>query len=75
MGKYHANKEISKAIEFAIKNGWRYEKSAGHPNGRLFCPGKARGTCIRSVWSTPKNPQAHARDLIRYVKKCQHGKD
>ena len=31
------------------------------------------GGCITSVWSTPKNPEGHARQLRREVDACPHG--
>lgn len=37
---HHSNKEISKAITYAINKGWRIEKAGprAHVWGRAFCP-------------------------------------
>ncbi|WP_339749285.1 hypothetical protein [uncultured Rubinisphaera sp.] len=72
MAKHHPNKEISSAIEYALGMGWRYEISSGHAHDRLFCPANIRGGCIKSVYSTPRNPQKHADDIIREVNNCDH---
>jgi hypothetical protein len=28
-----------------------------------MCPEESREGCAKSVWSTPRNPEAHARDM------------
>lgn len=70
----HPNKAIRAAVEHALSNGWRLEKCAprAHCWGRLYCPGAARGACIVTVYGTPKNPEAHARRILRDVDACQH---
>ncbi len=72
MAKHHPNKEISKAIEYALENGWRFEKSRGHIFGQLFCPGGKRGDCIVRVYSTPRNTDIHARRIRQSVDSCDH---
>lgn len=62
----HPNKHIRKAIEFAIRNGWE-EREAGprsHAYCHLFAPD---GETIFRVRSTPRNPENHAKHLIRAV--------
>ena len=41
----HPNKEIRKAIDYALERGWRLEKSGGraHSWGTLYCPHGERG--------------------------------
>lgn len=68
----HPNKEIEAAVKHAISKGWRFKGSKGHAWGRLFCPAKVRGGCQISVWSTPKSPFDHARQIRRRVDKCPH---
>ena len=52
---------IEKAVQYAEQLGWRVVMSNGHAWGRLFCPHSTRDGCIISVWSTPRNPENHAR--------------
>ena len=68
----HPIKEIEAAIAEAEQAGWRVTQSNGHAWGRLWCPQHDRDGCVVSIWSTPKNPTAHARDLARAVKRCDH---
>ena len=35
-------------------------------------PERTRAGCRLHVWSTPRNPFAHAKDLRRDIDKCQH---
>ena len=67
-------KEISEAIEYAESKGWRVEAAGGHGHawGRMYCPYKDGNCrcgefCIISIWSTPKNPGNHARQIRRVV--------
>ena len=68
----HPNKEIEGAVQFAEGNGWRCDLASGHAWGRLYCPHSDRGGCIISVWSTPRNPFAHAQSIKREVRRCPH---
>ncbi len=73
MAKLHPNKEISNAIEYALENGWNFRKSNGHIFGILYCPANSRSGCRLAVYSTPRNPTAHAKDILRAVDKCECG--
>ncbi|WP_082491157.1 hypothetical protein [Duganella sp. Leaf126] len=71
----HPNKEVEQAIRHAEHHGWRVMVGGSHAWGKLYCPyndSECRcGTfCIASVWSTPRNPSSHARDLRRVVDHC-----
>jgi len=71
----HPNKEIEKALQYAEDNGWRVEPSKGHPFAMMFCPlndkeCRCGDFCISSIWSTPKNPENHARQIRRVVDNC-----
>jgi hypothetical protein len=69
---WHPNKEIEAAVAYAESLGWRWRKAHGHAWGRLLCPKNDRDGCQLSVWSTPKNPQNHARAIRRAVDRCAH---
>ena len=69
----HPNKHIELAIQYAESLGWRVELSQGHAWGHLLCPRSTREGCIVAVWSTPKNPENHARHIRRDVDMCPHG--
>lgn len=77
------NKHPDKKIEAALKKlesaGWVVEAAKGrsaHSWGYVLCPANAgnacrSGTfCRMSVWSTPRNPQAHADELLRKANGC-----
>jgi hypothetical protein len=70
----HPNKEIEAAIQYAESKGWRYidAGNSSHAWGRLLCHQKERGACRMSIWSTPKVPENHARQIRRNVDKCNH---
>ncbi len=71
----HPKPEIEKAIQYAEELGWKAELSNGHAWGRLFCPQSTRDGCIVSIWSTPRSPENHARQLRKVVDRCPHGND
>jgi hypothetical protein len=70
----HTNKEIEKAICYAEEKRWVYQKAgrSAHAWGRLLCPFNESGGCMMSIWSTPRNTQAHANQIIRNVERCPH---
>jgi len=68
----HPDKDVEAAVKFAETRNWRVVMSNGHAWGRLFCPGKQRGACIISVWSTPASGFAHARQIRNRIAKCPH---
>ncbi|MEX2473805.1 hypothetical protein [Marinobacter sp.] len=74
----HSKKEIEEALTYAEAHGWRVVPSTGHAWGRLYCPHndsecRCGEFCIVSVWSTPKNPANHAKQLRRVVDNCTGG--
>jgi hypothetical protein len=73
----HANKEIREAIQYAEQRGWRFEMAGprAHIYGTLYCPETSRDGCRRTVLSTPRNPQNHARRIRREVDRCPHRAD
>ena len=70
----HPNKEIELAIQYAEQSGWRYQSvgRSAHAWGRLACPLSTREGCYMYVYSTPRNPINHARQIIRNINKCAH---
>jgi len=70
----HPNKEIEAAIQYAESKGWYYPDAgnSSHAWGRLLCSKKGRGACRLSIWSTPKVPENHAKQIRRNVNKCSH---
>lgn len=70
----HPNKEIQKAIAYAVDKNWRLENTgkSAHAWGRLKCPEASRAGCIISIWSTPRVAEYHAKQIIRAVDKCPH---
>jgi len=72
--KKHHNKDIRKSVEYAVSKGWRVEDAgnSSHAWARLKCPETSREGCMISIWSTPRVPENHARQIIRAVDKCPH---
>lgn len=70
----HPNKEIEAAVCHAEEHGWSLVRQGGHAWGILHCPEAGRDGHRFSVYSTPRVPTAHARDLRRLVDRCQHGR-
>ncbi|QDU91139.1 hypothetical protein Pla175_45590 [Pirellulimonas nuda] len=68
----HPNKHIRAAIKYAVSMGWRVKQPASHAYCRLLCSHGHR-LCKFSVWSTPRNPEDHARDIVRRVNQCPGG--
>ena len=75
MRKKHPNKEIEAAVCYAEERGWRVIEKSGHAWGSLVCPQNSVDCrcglfCQMSVWSTPRNPEGHARQLRQKVDGC-----
>lgn len=71
----HPNKEIEQAVRHAESKGWTFRDATGHAWGVLRCPRNDKacrcGTfCSTSVYSTPRNPEGHARRLRQAVDHC-----
>ncbi|MCJ7797957.1 MAG: hypothetical protein MUQ56_14560 [Thermoleophilia bacterium] len=65
------------ALKHAEAHGWRIEHASGssHAWGKMYCPNlsidcRCREFCITSVWSTPRNPENHAKQIRRVVDGC-----
>jgi hypothetical protein len=71
----HPNKEIEAAVAYAESKGWKWKKANGHAWGVLLCLYNSNSCrngefCRMSVWSTPKNPQNFAKNLIQKIDGC-----
>jgi hypothetical protein len=75
MARSHPKKEVQDALEYAESKGWRIEVGGAHAWGKMYCPNNDKECrcgihCITSIWSTPKNPGNHAKDIRRVVDNC-----
>ena len=65
----HPKKEVDEALRGAEEEGWTVRRTrSGHRWGIAEC---GQG-CQVSVWSTPKSPGNHAKDIRRAVERCSH---
>lgn len=71
--KRHSCKEIEKVVAYAESVGWRVVIGHGHAWAYLYCLQADRTGCKVGVWSTPKNPENHARQVRRQIDSCPHG--
>ncbi|KMJ45523.1 hypothetical protein ABLB69_09785 [Xenorhabdus khoisanae] len=69
--KKHPNQFIQAAIDYALYKGWKFRPSYGHAFGRLYCGTPNHPEHMMSIWSTPRNPENHAKQIIRKVDTCQ----
>ncbi len=67
----HPNKHIREALKYAEQKGWTIRKSSGraHAWGVIYCQHGHRA-CWISIYSTPRNPENHARGIRRTVDRC-----
>ena len=68
----HPDKHVEAAIRYAERRGWRVLVGGSHAWGFLLCPEQSRSGCRLHVWSTPRDPFVHAKDLRRQVDGCGH---
>lgn len=71
----HSKKEVEAAIQHAEQHGWRVKVGGSHAWGKIYCPYndaecRCGEFCITSIWSTPRSPGNHARQLMRVVDNC-----
>jgi hypothetical protein len=69
----HPKKDVEEALAEAENSGWRVESaSSGHRWGVMRCSELSSEGCQVSIWSTPRNPGNHAKQLRRAVDRCPH---
>lgn len=73
--KKHPNKHIRDAIEYAVSHGWHFVDSgkSSHAFCRLKCT-FGHTEHQMSVWSTPKNPEIHAKQILHKINQCNGDK-
>gem|GEM_PF-785504 len=64
---------IEEAVQLAEAHGWTFRKGGGHALLVGKGPAHSREGCAISVWSTPRNPENHAKQILRAVQRCLHG--
>lgn len=65
-------------VEHAEAQGWRIKPVRGHAWGRMYCPWndddcRCGEVCIAIIWTTPRNPANHARQIRRVMNGCTGG--
>lgn len=80
----HPDRTIEEALRALEDLGWSVRKSTGrsaHAWGMVRCPENAKDLCRNGVfcqnqvWSTPRNPTSHARQLLRKAQGCVIARD
>ena len=67
----HPKKEVEEALDFAEAHGWLIESPRpGHPWGKAICE-RAEHDCLVWIWSTPRVPANHAKQIRRAVYSCE----
>lgn len=69
----HPNKHVEDAIRLAEARGWIL-RPMGHW-GRLFCAEANRQGCQVSVNGTPRDPETHAKQILRALARCPHQRE
>ena len=68
----HPKKEVERVPREAEALGWIVTISPrGHNWGRMVCPERSRSGCQHPIYSTPRNPGRHARDISGHPAKVQ----
>jgi hypothetical protein len=68
----HPNKEIEAAVAYAERQGWSWHPVKGHAWAKLYYAHHDTDGCKIFVWSTPRVPEHHARQIRREVDRCPH---
>lgn len=70
--KEHPNKHIQAALNYALVKGWYFVPGgkSSHCFGRIRCGLSTHRDHMMSIWSTPGNPENHAKQIIRMVERC-----
>jgi hypothetical protein len=67
----HPKKEVEEALGFAESHGWQVDSPrSGHPWGKATCEREGHD-CLVWIWSTPKVPGNHAKQIRRAVYSCE----
>jgi hypothetical protein len=73
----HPKKDVERALKEAEAVGWSVQakRKTGHAWGTMTCPATRWERCVFSVYSTPRSPGDHAKDIRRAVLRCPHRSD
>lgn len=71
----HPKSEIEEVLKYAEQRKWSIEVGGSHVLGKLYCPFNDKTCrdgifCIMSIWSTPKNPSNHAKQIRQKIDTC-----
>ena len=67
----HPNKHVRAALKYAQTKEWTVKKSGprAHAWGIIHCS-FGHSECWMSIYSTPKSPENHARNIKKTVDRC-----
>ena len=68
----HPKKEVEEALADAETAGWTIAVADGHRWGVMKCSEPGRAGCQVSIWSTPRSPGNHAKQIRRALRRCPH---
>ena len=72
----HPKKDVEAALVELEEAGWTVTPtSSGHRWGVARCGEASRSGCQVSIWSTPRSPGNHARQLRRTLERCPHERE
>lgn len=68
----HPNKHIQEAIDYAVSKGWVIVVAgrAAHCYAKIRCGIAGHREHMMSIWSTPGNPEHHAKQIRRMIDRC-----
>jgi hypothetical protein len=69
---HHAKKDVRKALRYAEQAGWTVLRSGSHRWGYAHCGVSGSDRCEITIFSTPRNATAHAKEIRRLVDRCPH---
>jgi hypothetical protein len=70
----HPKREVDAAVKQLFEAKWTFRKGGGHAWGVFQCPEDSREGCQISVWSTPKSPENHGKQIKKALEKCPHAR-
>jgi len=69
----HPKEDVDAALAAAEEAGWTViPTSSGHRWGVMRCGEASRSGCQISIWSTPRSPDTHAKQIRRALNRCPH---
>ncbi|WAT01628.1 hypothetical protein O1V66_02355 [Rouxiella chamberiensis] len=70
--KSHPNKHIQSALDYAVKQGWIIVKAgkSSHTFCKIRCGISGHTEHMKSIWSTPRNPENFARQIRQKIDDC-----